>query len=66
MKTCMASPVFGGHIEDIKPLIQSGASDSAALMRFGKFWSVPDVRPQVLKSLLIPNPLVKTPDAERT
>lgn len=30
-ETCMASPVFGSHIEDIKPLITNGSSDSAAL-----------------------------------
>jgi len=30
-ETCMASPAFGDHIEDIKPLIQNGASDSASL-----------------------------------
>jgi glutamate synthase (NADPH/NADH) large chain len=30
-ETRMASPVFGDFIEDIKPVIQSGGSDSAAL-----------------------------------
>lgn len=30
-ETRLASDVFGDHIEDIKPIIQSGSSDSAAL-----------------------------------
>jgi len=30
-ETCMASPVFGAHIEDVKPLVANGSSDSAAL-----------------------------------
>jgi len=30
-ETCMASPAFGANIEDIKPLINNGASDSASL-----------------------------------
>lgn len=53
-ETCMASPVFGGHIEDIKPLIANGASDSAAmdavwevLVRAGR--SAPSV-----KALMVP------------
>jgi glutamate synthase (NADPH/NADH) large chain len=30
-ETRMASPVFEGHVEDLKPVVQAGGSDSAAL-----------------------------------
>ncbi|MDA1325599.1 MAG: glutamate synthase large subunit [Proteobacteria bacterium] len=60
-ETRLASEVFGDHMEDIKPIIQSGSSDSAALdavfellVRGGR--SVPAV-----KALMIPDAWSKKP-----
>ncbi len=54
-ETRMASDVFGDHIADIKPVIQSGSSDSAALDAVFEVLARAGRPAPMVKSMLIPD-----------
>jgi glutamate synthase (NADPH/NADH) large chain len=50
----MASDAFGGHIEDLKPIVQAGSSDSAALDAVIELMVRGDRDLPMVKTMLIP------------